>query len=370
MLRVRKAFATAGLTVAALLAAAPVAHAQSTQQLIDSAKALYEQFNVEAARPILLRIISPGYLQQVTSEQKAAAFKYLGASYAVLASPDSAKQFFTAALDFDPFTDLDPTKFAASELNAFNEAKVLLFKIGIRPVASPFLIIPTSQSDTAAYTFRLITTQRANLKVDIVSGDTVIQTLNDGISDGLKPIQWRGVLNNGKFIPPAVYQLRATGRSGSQNLTEAISFRIEHVFEPLEDSLPALDTLRRCQAGCDLLPERIPTIAPWTDLIKGSVLGIAALGLPLAITQKLTDPNAKYNWQIHAAAASGAGLIGGTISWWYRRSHPQIPQNVAENLRRRAVRDRFNAAVRQRNNNRLAATMLIIQPISSSIATR
>src|ERR1044071_9331299 len=124
MTRMRMALATTGLSVAALLMAAPQpVRAQSTQQLIDSATKLYEGFNVEAARPILLRIISPGYLQQVTSEQKATAFKYLGASYAVLASPDSAKQFFVAALDFDPFTDLDPTKFAASELSAFNDAK-------------------------------------------------------------------------------------------------------------------------------------------------------------------------------------------------------------------------------------------------------
>src|ERR1051325_4849887 len=168
-----RAPATKAFLVAALLVAAPgAARAQSTQQLIDSATKLYEGFNVEAARPILLKIISPGYLQQVTNEQKAAAFKYLGAASAVLAAPgDSAKNFFAAALDFDPFTDLDPTKFAASELSAFNEAKTAIFKIGIRPIDKQFLIIPKSNSDTGAYTFRLITTQRANLKVEIVQGD-------------------------------------------------------------------------------------------------------------------------------------------------------------------------------------------------------
>src|ERR1051325_1058033 len=312
-----RAPATKAFLVAALLVAAPgAARAQSTQQLIDSATKLYEGFNVEAARPILLKIISPGYLQQVTNEQKAAAFKYLGASYAVLASPDSAKTFFQAALDFDPFTDLDATKFAASELSAFNDAKTTLFKIGIRPIEKPFLIIPHSNSDTGAYTFRLITTQRANLRVEIYQGDSLIQVLNDGVTDGLKPIQWRGLLPNGDFIKEGVYQLRATGKSGSQTLTENSSFRIEHIFEPLEDALPPLDTLRRCSEppprGCDLLPERIPSIDPWKDLIKGTALALVTAALPIAIVDK-DKSDQDFKWQMHAGAAAGIGLLGGAI---------------------------------------------------------
>src|SRR5687768_17010323 len=103
------------LALAGLLLAFPgQSRAQSTTQQIDSAVALYELFQVEAARPILQKIISPGYLQQVTSAEKARALKYLGASYAVLPSQDSAITYFMGALDFDPFTDLDATKFAGA----------------------------------------------------------------------------------------------------------------------------------------------------------------------------------------------------------------------------------------------------------------
>ena len=60
--------------LAALLLVSPaIVQGQSTAQQIASAKALYEAFQVEAARPILQRIISPGYLQQVSSAEKAEA---------------------------------------------------------------------------------------------------------------------------------------------------------------------------------------------------------------------------------------------------------------------------------------------------------
>src|SRR5438105_6855815 len=120
------------LALATLMLAAPaLSLAQSTQDQIDRAITLYEAFQVEQARPLLLAVISPTWVQQVSSAQKAVALKYLGASYAVLASPDTATNYFMGALDFDPFTDLDPSKFAASELDAFNKAKAQLFKVAV-----------------------------------------------------------------------------------------------------------------------------------------------------------------------------------------------------------------------------------------------
>lgn len=351
------------LGLAALLLAAPAAsRAQaSTQDQINQAVALYEQFNVEAARPILLKIISPGYLQQVSSEQKAAAFKYLGASYAVLASPDSARSFFIAALDFDPFTDLDPTKFAGSELGAFNDAKAQIFKIGIKPMIGPSLIVPQSQSDTAAFVFRLITTQRATLRVDLVNSDsTVREVLYDGPSDGSRGIPWRGILSTGRFAPPGIYTLtaratRSTGPTGGQPTTEFMNFRIEHIFEPLEDTLPALDTLRQ------LLRERIPSSAPWYDLVKGGVLAAAAVGIPLLALNKDAKDLA---WTTHAGAAAGVGLISAGISFYYRRNNPEIDANVKENARRRAARAAFNTGVRARNQARSDRTLLVISPVA------
>src|SRR6185295_13872764 len=95
----------------ALLLALPTVARAQTEENLRKAIEMYNSFNIEGARPILLNIISPSYLLSVSTEQKVRAFKYLGASYAVLDKPDSAVAFFTAALDHDPFTDLDPREF-------------------------------------------------------------------------------------------------------------------------------------------------------------------------------------------------------------------------------------------------------------------
>jgi len=347
-----------GLAALVLLATPALARAQSTMQKIDSAKALYDQFNVEAARAILLTIISPGYLQQVTSVEKATALKYLGASYAVLASPDSARNFFIAALDFDPFTDLDPTKFAASELAAFTEAKARLFKVAIRPLPGPSLV----QRDTAAVSFEFITTQRANLRVELVSqlDSSLRQVLYDSPHEGVRRIEWRGVLSDGRYAPPGIYTLRARATpladARATPLIETVSIRIEHVVEPLEHELPALDSVK------ELLAERIPSASPWKDLIKGGVLAGAAFGFPLLALNSTRD---QISWSTHAGVAAAAGAISGGISFWYRRRNPQIPENVTENARRQRVRATFNAAVRQRNEERLDRTLLVVSPVTA-----
>jgi hypothetical protein len=347
-----RTLAVAHLLGAALMTPAIVG-AQSTRERIDQAIALYEAFNVEAARPILQLIISPGYTQQVSSQEKAIALKYLGASYAVLEKPDSAVQFFMGALDFDPFTDLDPTKFAASELGAFNEAKRRLFKVAIRPLAGPALV----QRDSVGVRFEFITTQRSQIRIDIVNQrDTSIkETLYEGPNEGVRPISWRGVLQSGRYAPPDIYQLRIRGTpsGGSSSLTETSSLRIEHIFEPIEDTLPPFDPTR------DLLPERIRSSQPWYDLAKGTALAAAAITIPLLALEK-ND----IAWAPHAGVTAFIGASSATISFWYRRNRPQIRANVLENTRRRTLRDNFNNAVRQRNQTRLDRTLLIVSPVT------
>jgi hypothetical protein len=335
--------------LAACLAAPATAAAQSTRQQIDSAVNLYVAFQVEAARPILQRIISPGYLQQVSSAEKAEALKYLGASYAVLASQDSAITYFMGALDHDPFTDLDPTKFAGAELAAFGEAKKRLFKVAIRPLPGPKVV----QRDTAPIRFDFITTQRANVQVELAGPDTIV--LFEGPNEGARAVQWKGVLNTGAYARAGVYQLRIRGQNAgqAQPLTESMTLRIEHVFEPLEETLPELDPNR------ELLPERIRPSEPWVDLVKGAAVAAVAVGLPL-VALKTSD----IAWTPHAGATAFVGLTSASVSFWYRRAHPQIRQNVAENTRRRNLRSEFNAGVLARNQGRLERTLLIVAPVT------
>jgi hypothetical protein len=325
-------------------------HAQgSTEDNLKKAIDMYQAFNIEGARPILLNIISSNYLLSVSTDQRVRALKYLGASYAVLDKADSAKVFFTAALDFDPFTDLDPREFSAAELGAFSEAKTRIFKVAIRPIAPQRL--------DSNFAFRLITTQRANLVVEIVkqSSDSAREILYQSDNDGPRELHWSGITRNATRADSGLYEVRATARATASNseIKDRQLFTIEHVFEPLEDTLPSIPQ-------SDLLPEQYQPSAPWLDLAKGGALAVAAVALPLITLQK--DASELPSYTAHAGAAAGLGLAAAVFSFSYRRSHRSIPANVRENARRQQQRTLFNSGVRARNRDRIARTIMLICP--------
>ena len=363
------------LALATLLLGTPalVGAQQATQTKLQNAIARYEAFDVENARPALLQIVSPGYLEQVTPEQRAVAYKYLGASYAVLAAQDTAVQYFRAALDFDPFTDLDPSKFAASELDAFNKAKSEIFKVAMRTIPGPALLRPQAglSVDSAAYTFTFISTQRSNMRIVLqhtvpttVPGQprdsAPEQVLYSGTNDGVRTVAWRGTLNDGRFAPPGTYVITvsATPTSGTNRSEERDSktFRLEHLLEPLQDTLPSLDR----NNPQEWLPQEYKQIAIWQDLIKGGFVGaVAAIAIPAIVGSDI-------NTLPHAMGAAALVSIGAGSSFLYRRRNPQIRLNVEENRRREAVRVAFNDSVRRANEARRGRTVMVLTPVTAA----
>src|SRR5207247_2292682 len=85
---------------------------------------------VERALPLLRQIISPNWPFEVTRDQRVDAYKYLGACLAVAGKRDSAVLYFRAAIERDPFTDLDPSLFTPAQLATFGEARR---RIGLCP---------------------------------------------------------------------------------------------------------------------------------------------------------------------------------------------------------------------------------------------
>ena len=337
------------LAVLMLVAAAPVAlDAQSTADELRKAIQYYNSFNIEGARPILENILSPSYLRSVTPSQRVTALKYLGASYAVLDRPEKAIEYFVAALDFDPFTSLDPREFSATEQTAFAEAKRRIFKVASRPVAARII--------DSSYVFRFVTTHRANLTVTIIDTRDASrqEVLFQAENDGLREIPWNGLLRNGDRADSVIYELRAEGNSllggsGGIATVDRQLFRIEHAFAPLEDTLPAF-------GPNELLIEEYQASATWLDLLKGGAVAATAIALPLFAL------NDDVPWKGHAGIAATVGAASGGIAFQYRRNHRKIPANVAENERRRAQRNEFNSRVRARNAARIAETILLICP--------
>ena len=66
---------------------------------------------------------------------------------------------------------------------------------------------------------------------------------------------------------------------------------------------------------------------------------------------------------LYPAVAAVGGLGGGIYGWLYRRQHPEIPANVAENARRLRERADRNRLIMQRNAERIAATKIVVRPV-------
>lgn len=339
---------------ALLLLALPVAGvAQSTAENLKKAQDLYATFQVEPARAILQQLVSSGYLLSITPEQKAVAEKYLGATYVDLGKPDSALTFFEAAIDFDPFTDLDPNIFSPADLGVFNTAKTKLFKVGIAPVDTT-LIDPGSNTGAR---FRFITTQRAQLTVQLI-GPRDTTELYSGSNDGLRDVTWLGVVRSGTGqAADTTYDLRATGlvsATGAQPVTDKVTLRIERVIEPLEDTLPPLS---------DTLPDKYESGKIALDLVKGIFVGAGAVGMPLLMLNG-TSKDLGSNFSMHLAVGAALGFVSGVTSFYWRTTHRDIAANVAENQRRNALRRQFNDAVVQRNNDKRSRMKFIVTPLT------
>jgi hypothetical protein len=352
-------------TAAGVLPSVAVAQG-TTQAKIDQAVALYEKFEIEAARPLLQEILSPNWPQAVSTEQRVTALKYLGASYAVISKPDTAIYYFTGALSYDPFTDLDRNKFSPQELAAFERAKTQIFKVGMRPLTSKVVDPKSADPAQTTYPIRITTTQRAAITVTValrkqgVAGDSAVETVFSGINDGTQTLAWRGMMD-GKIAPSGNYEVRISGVSqqlgaSRDSTTQKLDFAVRQSYEPLEDTLPTLSVQDTVVASYN------PRDPLW-DFVKGAALGVAVGTIAsFALDDSKVAPEDRGAWKTHWLTAAGVGVGAGLFSFSYRRQHLLRPEAVAENAKRRQMRAVFNQNVRQRNADRLDKTKLIIQP--------
>ena len=336
--------------VVVLLAAPAAGAAQSTTaEMLDRAVRYHAELDVERELVILRQIVSPNSPFIVTQAQRGLAYKYLGAALVVRGQADSGILYFRAAIERDPFTDLEPQKFTPKELAAFGEAKRLTFALGVRSV-TPDTIDPR----TERLTFTVLSTHAAALRVELrVTGASAALPLYAGDNDGPRELQWDGLLGDGRLAPPGRYELLVTGQSrlNQRGDSTRLYFSLEHDHRPLEDTLPAL-------RPDELLPEQQSPGMARGELLKGFGLAAAALLIP----RLLANGDLEGGSRTLAAGMAGAASAAGVAGFVHRQRHREIPANVAANGRRRADRAMANAAILQRNGERLAETRLVIGP--------
>src|SRR5881398_1846813 len=339
------------LALAAIVATAtisPLAAQGSTAELLGQAHEFYERLEVERALPLLRQIVSPNWPFEVTPDQRVDAYKYLGACLALAGKRDSSMLYFRAAIERDPFTELDPSLFTPAQLATFDEARRRTLAVAVRPV-QPARVDPR----TTRVTFTVVATHAAlvNVKLSAIGVGSPL-VLFQGTMDGVREIAWDGLLANRRLAPPGRYTLAIVGRSRLTGTSDSarVYFDLRHEVAPLEDTLRDLDR------GA-LLPERISPEAARRDVAKG--LGVAAAALLIAGAANGDLGGGERGGAVVVAATAA---VTGVVAFLEGRGHGAIPQNIVANARRRAERESANASVRGRNADRIAATVLLVSP--------
>lgn len=337
------------LVVLILLTPVALVAQGTTAEMLDRAIRHHAELDVEQAVAILRRIVSPSSLFIVTPEQRGLAYKYLGAALVVRGQADSGILYFRAAIERDPFTDLEPQKFTPQERAAFGEAKRRTFALGVRPVV-PDTIDPR----TERIGFTVLSTHGAALRVEVrVGGATAGRPLYAADNDGPRELQWDGLLTDGRLAPPGRYELLVTGQSRLSQRADSVRlyFSLEHDHELLEDTLPGLRPE-------ELLAERHPSSKARGGLLRGFGVAAAALLVP----RMLANGELQGGGRTLAAGVAGTSVAIGVAGFLHGQRHREIPANIAANQRLRADWVTANAGVTLRNRDRLARTRLVIAP--------
>ena len=329
--------------------AAPALAAQgSTAELLGQAHQFYERLEVERALPLLRQIVSPNWPFEVTPDQRVDAYKYLGACLALAGKRDSAVLYFRAAIERDPFTDLDPSLFTPAQLATFDEARRHTLAVAVRPIQAARV-----DPRTTRVSFTVVATHAAlvDVKLSAIGAGSPL-VLFQGTMDGVREVAWDGLLANRRLAPPGRYTLAVAGRSRVTGAADSarVYFDLRHEIAQLEDTLPDLDPRV-------LLPERISAEAARRDVAAG--LGVAGAALLIAGAAN-ADLGGSERGGADVVAATAA--VTGVVAFLAHRRQGAIPQNVTANARHRAQRDSTNVAIRGRNADRIAATALLVSP--------
>jgi hypothetical protein len=337
----------------ALLGPASLNAQDSTAALLRQARQLYEQVDIERALTLLRQVVSPGWPFPVTAQQRVEAYKYLGAALSLRNQSDSAVVYFRAALERDPFADLDRTYFTPAQLALFAQARRSTFATAARPVSATHF-----DPRTERLSFTVATTHTAGLEVRLRGlADQGSVVLFSGMSEGLREVEWNGLLSDGRLAPAGRYELVVVGQSRllSSRDTARVYLDVEQHLDPLEDTLRAL-------GPGDLLPEQASPSVAKGDLLKGLGVAVAAV----LIADRVSNRDLGRGMPAASRGLAALAIGAGGASFAYGGRHRYLPENVAQNARRRAARDSANAAILRRNAERIAHAILVITPAAGT----
>ena len=343
MIRLRALVAVA----IAVAVARPLAAQRSPGEVLSRAVILYEELQLERAVTLLREVTSPS--NPATTVERVQAMKYLGAAFALLGSRDSALAYYRAALERDPFTDLNAAVFTAQERQLFAIARRRTFVAGVRTVPDSGFVPGRGRAP-----LQFVATQHARMQAVVrrADGGEAVATFR-WTAEGASESPWDGLDQQGARLPAGRYLLEATATATADSARDTVTLRfdVRYDHEPLEDTL-TLD------AG-SLLPERQPPSVARSRLAIGLAAAAFAVAVPMAVGNDDLSGTTT-----HANVMATVTVSAGIAAFIHLRRGSAIPSNVLENARRREEHTRHNREIRDRNAARLAQARMRIAPAS------
>ena len=335
----------AGVAVAMTLAR-PLVAQRPPGEVLNRAVILYEELQLERAVTLFKELMSPSNTS-VSATERVQAMTYLGAAYALLGQRDSSIAYYHAALERDPFIDLDPTVFTAQERQLFAVARRRTFVVGARAVSDTGFV-----PGLGRVSLRFVTTQHARVHAVVRrAGAEGPMASFRWTAEGASESPWDGLDQQGARLAPGRYQLEVSATTTTDSLRDTVGLRfdVRYEHEPLEDTLVF-------DVG-SLLPERqLPSVAR-THLAAGLAAAAFAIAVPSLIGHGELGGTRK-----HAAVMASVSASGGIAAFVLLRRGAAIPSHVLANSRRREEHVRLNAEIRERNAARMAEARMVITP--------
>jgi hypothetical protein len=299
-------FAAAKQTVAA--DAIPLPFPGGIQENLTRAKDLFNVNRFSEARAVLQQLLATG--RDVSESQRVEMYKYMGAIHAN--NSDSARAYFLAAIDYDPFVELDRSIFAADEQAAFARARASISKIGVR-LAQPVILI---QVPTPIV--RIVTTRPSRVRVELRSlGDAQLQEIlfASDVSDGIRDIVWNGLINtrrpdSGQYFIRVVASNVAARWSDSSTVTFGVvcdSGRALKCAAGSTDFATLRSVLDDPAAASPAAPVAVP-IEDWLRQAKTAFENLNYSGAAGLARQVWPRPEASREQKVRAIQIAVAGL--------------------------------------------------------------
>ena len=322
-----------------------VAQAQTPEELLTRARAAFENLDFETAIRDYQRVLDISIA--ATRQLRDTAQLYLAVSYEFAGQRDNTLRTFRTLIRENPCT-ITPEEFGGSVSAAFVEARGGVFAAGLCVIQAQRL----ERDDSVRLTVATTRTAELHVYLHDATGAMVLDLGRHTVT-GIANIARRVDPNPMAFpAAPAAHTLVIEAEESQGTGTDArTTIVLAHIPPP--------DTLTHPEPIPDsaFLPEERSAGSAWGDLAKGLGIGVGvtAVTAGLAYASLEAEP-------AKVVAIGGTISLVGFVAFFKGSADRAIPENQAQNERRRRQWLEDRARVISENATRGRARYLVIEP--------